>query len=146
TSPGEWFRRRSFAALRPREALVSASFVFGLELAYWQQSILRSLGILAAVLLPAGTFVYLFLFKMVSFMQSRLGPMEAGPYGSMQLLAEVGKWLQKEDLVPEKADRFLFKIAPYLVVTTVLLVYLVVPFGPDLSFISGGMTGGIFYA
>ena len=39
---------------------------------------------------------------MMSFMQSRLGPMEAGPYGSMQLLAEVGKFLQKEDIVPER--------------------------------------------
>ena len=58
-----------------------------------------------AVILPAGAFVYLFLFKMMSFMQSRLGPMEAGPYGSMQLLAEVGKFLQKEDIVPERADR-----------------------------------------
>ena len=51
---------------------------------------------------PPGTFVYVFLFKMVSFMQSRLGPMEAGPYGSMQLFAEVGKFLQKEDIVPER--------------------------------------------
>ena len=120
--------------------------VLGFELAYWQQSVLRSVGVLAAVLLPAGTFVYLFLFKMVSFMQSRLGPMEAGPFGSMQLLAEVGKWLQKEDLVPEKADKFLFKIAPYLVVSTVLLVYLVVPFGPDMNFISSSFDGGIFFA
>jgi NADH-quinone oxidoreductase subunit H len=120
--------------------------VLAVELAYWQQSVLRSVGILAAVLLPAGTFVYLFLFKMVSFMQSRLGPMEAGPFGSMQLLAEVGKWLQKEDIVPERADRFLFKSAPYLVVATVLLVYIVVPFGPDMTFITGALTGGIFYA
>ncbi|MCB0964215.1 MAG: NADH-quinone oxidoreductase subunit H, partial [Acidimicrobiales bacterium] len=96
--------------------------VLGVELSYWQQSILRSLGVLAAVLLPAGTFVYVYLFKMVSFMQSRLGPMEAGPFGSMQLLAEVGKFLQKEDIVPERADRKLFKLAPYLVVGTVLLV------------------------
>src|SRR5690606_2638481 len=66
------------------------------ELSYWQQTVLRSVGVLAAVLLPAGTFVYLFLFKAISFMQSRLGPNEAGPYGSMQLLAEVGKWIQKE--------------------------------------------------
>ena len=72
------------------------------ELSYWQQTTLRSIGVLLAVLLPAGTIVYLFLFKMMSFMQSRLGPMEAGPYGSMQLLAEVGKWLQKEDLFPER--------------------------------------------
>ncbi|MBV9950550.1 MAG: NADH-quinone oxidoreductase subunit H, partial [Acidimicrobiia bacterium] len=61
------------------------------ELAYWQQTILRVVLVLAAVLLPAGTFVYLFLFKMISFMQSRLGPMEAGPHGSLQLLAEVGR-------------------------------------------------------
>ncbi len=114
-----------------------------LTLSYWQSSILRSVGILAAVLLPAGTFVYLFLFKMVSFMQSRLGPMEAGPFGSMQLLAEVGKFLQKEDIVPERADRTLFKIAPYLVVGTVLLVYLAVPFGPDLAF--ANLDGGVFY-
>ena len=65
------------------------------ELAYWQQTILRGVGVLAAVLLPAGTIVYLYLFKMMSFMQSRLGPMEAGPYGSMQLFAEVGKWRRR---------------------------------------------------
>ena len=110
---------------------------------YWQVSILRSLGILAVVLLPAGTFVYVFLFKMVSFMQSRLGPMEAGPFGSMQLLAEVGKFLQKEDIVPDQADRKLFKAAPYLVVGTVLLVYLAVPFGPDMWF--ANLEGGVFY-
>jgi NADH-quinone oxidoreductase subunit H len=117
--------------------------ILGLELAYWQQSVLRSVGVLAAVLLPAGTFVYLFLFKMVSFMQNRLGPMEAGPFGSMQLLAEVGKFLQKEDIVPARADRQLFKLAPYLVVGTVLLVYLAVPFGPDMWF--ADLDGGIFY-
>jgi NADH-quinone oxidoreductase subunit H len=118
--------------------------VLGIELAFWQQEILRSIGVLAAVLLPAGTFVYIFLFKMVSFMQSRLGPMEAGPFGSMQLLAEVGKFLQKEDIVPERADRKLFKLAPYLVVSTVLLVYLAVPFGPQMVFVEN-FNGGIFY-
>ena len=87
-----------------------------IELAYWQQTVLRTVGVLVAVLLPAGTLVYVFLFKMMSFMQSRLGPMEAGPYGSMQLLAEVGKWIQKEDIVPWRADRRLFALAPYVVV------------------------------
>ncbi len=79
--------------------------IASIHLSYWQPTILRTVGLMAAVLLPAGTFVYLFLFKMVSFMQSRLGPMEAGPHGSMQLLAEVGKSLQKEDIVPDTADR-----------------------------------------
>src|SRR4051794_36341161 len=115
-----------------------------IELAYWQQSILRSVAVLAAVLLPAGAFVNLFLFKMVSFMQSRLGPMEAGPHGQLQLIAEVGKSLQKEDIVPTKADEKLFKLAPYLIVASVLLVYVVVPFGPDAYFTN--LDVGIFYA
>jgi NADH-quinone oxidoreductase subunit H len=114
------------------------------ELAYWQESILRVVGILVAVLLPAGTLVYLFLFKMMSHMQSRLGPMEAGPHGSLQLLAEVGKFIQKEDIVPARADRRLFQWAPYLVVTSVLLVYVVVPFGPDAIF--ADLEAGIFFA
>jgi NADH-quinone oxidoreductase subunit H len=98
---------------------------------------------LVAVLIPAGTLVYVFLFKMMSFMQSRLGPMEAGPYGSMQLLAEVGKWIQKEDIVPWRADRRLFAMAPYIVVASVFLVLAAVPFGPDAWFTN--LDVGIFY-
>jgi NADH-quinone oxidoreductase subunit H len=110
---------------------------------YWGQSLLRVLGGLVAVLLPAGTVVYLFLFKMMSFMQSRLGPMEAGPYGSMQLFAEVGKWLQKEDIHPERADKFIFKIAPLIVLSSTFLLVAVVPFGPDAWFTN--FEAGVFY-
>jgi NADH-quinone oxidoreductase subunit H len=114
------------------------------NLAYWQETIIRVVLVLVAVLIPAGTFVYVFLFKMMSFMQSRLGPMEAGPYGSLQLMAEVGKFFQKEDIYPERADRHLFAFAPYLVVGSVLLVYVVIPFGPDAYF--ANLDTGIFYA
>jgi len=82
------------------------------DVPYWGQSLLRVLGVLLAVLIPAGTIVYLYLFKAVSFMQSRLGPMETGPYGSLQLMAEVGKFLQKEDIYPTNADRILFAAMP----------------------------------
>ena len=104
------------------------------ELAYWQQTGIRVGAGLAAVLLVAGTLVYLHLFKAVSFMQSRLGPMEAGPYGSLQLLAEVGKHLQKEDIFPRKADRFVFGAAPFVVLASTFLLVVVVPAGPDLLF------------
>lgn len=117
--------------------------VLSTDLAYWAQSLLRVLGGLVAVLLPAGTIVYLFLFKMMSFMQSRLGPMEAGPYGSMQLFAEVGKWLQKEDIYPARADKFLFKIAPIIVLSSTFLLVAVVPFGPDAWFTN--FEAGVFY-
>jgi NADH-quinone oxidoreductase subunit H len=108
------------------------------------QSILRVVGGLVAVLFPAGTIVYLFLFKMMSFMQSRLGPMEAGPYGSLQLFAEVGKWLQKEDIQPERADKFIFRLAPLVVLASTFLLVAVVPFGPDAWFTN--FEAGIFYA
>jgi NADH-quinone oxidoreductase subunit H len=113
------------------------------DIPYWGASLLRVLGGIVAVLLPAGTIVYLFLFKMMSFMQSRLGPMEAGPYGSLQLFAEVGKWLQKEEIHPEKADKFIFKLAPIIVLISTFLLIAVVPFGPDAWFTN--FDAGVFY-
>ena len=120
------------------------AILFSADLPYWAQSLLRVLGGLVAVLLPAGTVVYLFLFKMMSFMQSRLGPMEAGPQGSMQLFAEVGKWLQKEDIYPARADKFIFKLAPLIVLASTFLLVVVVPFGPDAIFTD--FEAGVFYA
>src|SRR3954451_12360516 len=117
--------------------------MIGADLPYWAESLLRVLGGTVAVLLPAGTIVYLFLFKMMSFMQSRLGPMEAGPYGSMQLFAEVGKWLQKEDIQPQKADKRIFKMAPLIVLVSTFLLVAVVPFGPDAYFTN--FDAGVFY-
>jgi NADH-quinone oxidoreductase subunit H len=117
---------------------------FAVDIPYWGQSLLRVLGGLVAVLLPAGTIVYVFLFKMMSFMQSRLGPMEAGPYGSLQLVAEVGKWLQKEDIAPERADHRIFKMAPVIVLMSTFLLVAVVPFGPDAWFTNFEV--GVFYA
>ena len=121
-----------------------SSLVFSLELAYWQQTTIRCVAALVAVLIPAGTLVYLYLFKMMSFMQSRLGPMEAGPYGSLQLLAEVGKFLQKEDIIPRNADRVVFKAAPFVVLASTFLLVLVLPAGPDAWFIN--VDTGVFLA
>ncbi|MCP4852556.1 MAG: NADH-quinone oxidoreductase subunit H, partial [Actinomycetia bacterium] len=123
---------------------MSGALTFAVELAWWQQTGIRAVVGLLAVLLPAGALVYLFLFKMMSFMQSRLGPMEAGPFGSLQLLAEVGKFLQKEDIIPAKADRVVFKAAPFVVLISTFLLVLVIPAGPDAWFID--VDTGIFLA
>jgi NADH-quinone oxidoreductase subunit H len=114
------------------------------ELSYWQITSLRVAGGLGGVLLVAGTLVYLHLFKMVSFMQSRLGPMEAGPFGSLQLLAEVGKHLQKEDIFPRKADKFVFGAAPFVILASTFLLVVVVPAGPDAWFVD--VDTGIYLA
>jgi NADH-quinone oxidoreductase subunit H len=104
-----------------------------LHLAYWQLT-----GIKVAIVLgiiPAGALIlgYVFLLKMMSHMQSRLGPMEAGPHGSLQLIADGVKFLQKEDIFPERADRFVFAIAPLIVLMSTFLLYVVIPVGPRLS-------------
>lgn len=122
---------------------MTGTLVLG-ELAWWQQTSIRVVVGLVAVLIPAGTLVYLHLFKLVSFMQSRLGPMEAGPYGSLQLLAEVGKFTQKEDIVPRRADRFVFKAAPFVVLVSTFLLVVVLPGGPDAFFIDNDL--GIYLA
>jgi len=111
---------------------------------YWVDT-LAKIGIgLVAVLLPTGALVYLFLFKMMSFMQSRLGPMETGPYGQLQLLAEFGKFLQKEDIFPSKADRFVFAAAPFVVLVSTFMLVLVLPGGPDTHFVD--LNTGIYFA
>jgi NADH-quinone oxidoreductase subunit H len=70
--------------------------------------------------------------------------MEAGPYGSMQLFAEVGKWMQKEDLSPDNADKRIFRMAPLIVLASTFLLIAVVPFGPDAWFTDFEV--GVFYA
>ncbi len=118
--------------------------LLAIELAYWQITVIKLVFSIVAVLIPAGATVYLYLFKMVSFMQSRLGPMEAGPFGSLQLLAELGKSAQKEDIFPEKADRYVYAFAPYVVIVSSFLLVLVVPFGPNAMF--ANYDTGIFFA
>ena len=77
-------------------------------------------------------------------MQSRLGPQEAGPHGPLQLLADGGKFLQKEDIVPERADRCVFKLAPLVVLMSTFLLYVVLPAGPHL--VIANLDVGIFFA
>src|SRR5262249_35007127 len=89
-------------------------------------------------------FTYVFLFKMMSFMQSRLGPMEAGPHGVLQPIVEMLKFLQKEDILPERADRLVFKAAPFVVLSSTFLLYAVLPGGPSL--VIENLNTGVFYA
>jgi NADH-quinone oxidoreductase subunit H len=118
--------------------------ILAIELAYWQQALIKVL--VAAVLVPTTALIFgiVFLFKVMSWMQSRMGPQEAGPRGLLQLLADGAKFLQKEDIIPDKADRFVFKAAPVVVLASTFLTYVVLPAGPDL--IISNLPTGIFFA
>lgn len=116
----------------------------GVELAYWQETAISVAVVLAVIPFGALVLGYVFLLKMMSHMQSRLGPMEAGPHGSLQLVADGLKFLQKEDVFPERADRFVFGAAPVVVLLGTFLIYAVIPAGPDL--VVTDLDTGIFYA
>ncbi|MFM2077164.1 MAG: NADH-quinone oxidoreductase subunit [Actinomycetota bacterium] len=71
--------------------------------------------------------------KVISYMQNRIGPDKAGPKGLLQTLADGIKLFFKEDLIPDRSDRFVFKLAPYLAFVPAFLVWSVIPLGGDFS-------------
>jgi NADH-quinone oxidoreductase subunit H len=98
-------------------------------------------------IIPAGALIlgYVFLLKMMSHMQSRLGPMDPGGFhGWFQLIGDGIKFIQKEDIVPADADRRVFMAAPAVILISTFLIYLVIPAGPRL--VVADLKVGIFYA
>jgi len=71
--------------------------------------------------------------KVISDMQSRIGPNRWGPFGLLQTLADGIKLFFKEDLVPANADRFTFKLAPYLALVPALITFSIVPVGGSVT-------------
>ncbi len=99
---------------------------------YWLSTLLKVLVVSAVVPTTALILGMVFLFKVMSWMQSRMGPQEAGPRGLLQLVADGAKFLQKEDLIPDGADRFVFKAAPVVVLVSTFLLYVAIPASPSL--------------
>lgn len=71
--------------------------------------------------------------KVSAFIQDRYGPMETGPYGLLQTIADLLKLLQKEDIVPKEASRKLFLIAPVLIFIVVFASFSFIPLSPSWS-------------
>jgi NADH-quinone oxidoreductase subunit H len=118
--------------------------VGALHLAYWQTTVIKALLVLIAVPTATALIVQVFLFKTMAHMQSRLGPMEAGPHGSMQLMADGAKFIQKELIAPDHADRTVFGLAPIIVLISTFMLYVVIPIGPGS--VGEALDTGIFFA
>ena len=79
--------------------------------------------------------------KVVAFMQHRIGPLYAGPYGLLQPVADAIKLIFKEDIVPDKAERFAYTLAPMISFIPALMVFAVVPFSNDFSLFGKHISG-----
>ncbi|HLG91377.1 MAG TPA: NADH-quinone oxidoreductase subunit NuoH [Acidimicrobiales bacterium] len=86
-----------------------------------------------AVLLVSVLMVIWFERKLISDMQNRIGPNRAGPFGLLQSLADGIKLFFKEDLLPAKAERRVFRLAPYLSAVPAFLSFVIVPVGGSIT-------------
>ena len=88
------------------------------------------LGVLAALglMLPNGVILIYMLRKVLGRLHVRLGPIELGPKGMFQTMADVVKLLTKEDTTPAKVDKALFFLAPAMVFVPSLMAYAAIPF------------------
>ena len=103
---------------------------------------LQAISILVFLLLNVLYLVYLER-KLSAYIQQRLGPNRVGPRGLFQTILDVIKLLGKEDIVPDCADKWLFRLAPIAIFIPTMMIFAVVPFGENM--IAVDLNIGIFY-
>jgi NADH-quinone oxidoreductase subunit H len=94
----------------------------------------KSILVLLLFLVSLGAAAYMTYFerKLAAWIQDRVGPDRAGPFGILQPIADGVKMFLKEDFIPAKADKWLFIIGPGIAMFTALITSAVVPWGPKL--------------
>jgi NADH-quinone oxidoreductase subunit H len=125
--------------------MIPALGSFAVEIGWGSTLAIKTVFILAVVPMTALLLGYVFLLKMMSHMQSRLGPMDPGGFhGWFQLVGDGIKFIQKEDITPAEADRRVFAFAPAVIVISTFLIFVVIPAGPDI--LVANLDVGVFYA
>lgn len=89
--------------------------------------------IIFAITLGVAAYSTYFERKVAAFMQDRVGPDRAGPFGILQPLADAVKMFMKEDFIPSHANKWLFIMGPCLSMLTALMTSAVVPFGDTVT-------------
>jgi NADH-quinone oxidoreductase subunit H len=96
------------------------------------QHLLVLFGILFTVLTVGGLLIWLER-RMLGLWQDRYGPNRVGPFGLLQVVADMIKVFTKEDWIPPFADKAVFIIAPAVIVLVVLMSFTVIPFAPGIE-------------
>lgn len=91
--------------------------------------------VLVVFLISLGAAAYSTYFerKLAAWIQDRIGPDRAGPYGILQPIADGVKMFMKEDFTPKNADKWLFIIGPGISMFTALITSAIIPWGPSLE-------------
>ncbi len=105
--------------------------------------ILVKVGVVLAFALNGAVIFTLMDVKASAWMQRRPGPLHVGLRGLIFPLAEVIKFIQKEDIIPTKVDKTIFKLAPAFVLFSVFGLFVVVPISPTLVVVDLNL--GVFY-
>ncbi len=92
---------------------------------------LAQIGVVLGIVLLTVMILTLAERKVLGWMQDRMGPMEVGPYGILQPIADGLKLFFKEDIVPAGANKILFSLAPILCLVPAFIGFAVIPFGPN---------------
>jgi NADH-quinone oxidoreductase subunit H len=100
-------------------------------------------GILIVLLSFAAGLIW-FERRMLALWQDRYGPNRVGPFGLLQVVADVIKIFTKEDWIPPFADKVVFVIAPAIIMVTILFSFAVIPFAPEIS-VQNMNTGLLFF-
>ena len=94
--------------------------------------ILIVFGVLVVAMSVAAGLIW-FERRMLAVWQDRYGPNRVGPFGLLQVLADMIKIFSKEDWIPPFADKAVFILAPAIVITTVLMSFAIIPYGPNIQ-------------
>jgi NADH-quinone oxidoreductase subunit H len=90
--------------------------------------------VLLAFILANAMYLQLMERKVLAHMQGRLGPMRTGWHGILQPIADAVKFMMKEDIIPAKADKWVFSIAPLILLVMAFGSMVTIPFGPPTDF------------
>jgi NADH-quinone oxidoreductase subunit H len=102
----------------------------------------KSILVILLFLVSLGAAAYMTYFerKLAAWIQDRVGPDRAGPFGILQPIADGVKMFLKEDFIPAKADKWLFIIGPGIAMFTALITSAVIPWGPKLHLFGRDIT------
>lgn len=98
---------------------------------FWEW-IIKSLVLIFTLLIGFGYLTY-YERRFLAFLQSRLGPNRAGPWGLMQWMADAVKLIFKEELTPANAYKLIFFLAPIVTMVPSIVIMAVIPMGPPVN-------------